>query len=345
MTGPYARWIDRWERKLATRDTNRVVRPFEWGTEWLHTVGFPSCPADANGDARECVARFVAEAQGDSDRFFSYRPATDYQLKDGRLTFTSPVQTLYAENNTVSALWFPAPKDRGRALVVLPQWNSGPDGHVGLAKLLNRCGISALRMTMAYHAERMPAELQRADYHVSSNIGRTIHANRQSIIDTRACLDWLQEQGYQRLGILGTSLGSCVAFIAAAHDQRVKVGIFNHVSMYFSDVVWNGLSTQNVRQGFADVVSQDDLRRYWAVISPAVYLHRLAGRDLKSLLVWARHDSTFLPEYSRQVLRSFRELNLPHQIFTLPCGHYTTGQFPFNLMDGLAMCRYASRNL
>ena len=132
--------------------------------------------------------------------------------------------------------------------MVLPQWNSAADGHVGLAKLLNRFGISALRMTMAYHAERMPPELERADYHVSSNVGRTIHAGRQSVIDARACLDWLQQQGYERLGILGTSLGSCVAFIAAAHDPRVAVGIFNHVSMYFSDVVWTGLSTQHVRR-------------------------------------------------------------------------------------------------
>ena len=92
--------------------------------------------------------------------------------------------------------------------------------------------------------------LQRADYHVSSNVGRTIHAGRQSVIDVRACLDWLAAQGYERIGILGTSLGSCVAFIAAAHDPRIRVGIFNHVSMYFSDVVWTGLSTQNVRQGF-----------------------------------------------------------------------------------------------
>ena len=79
---------------------------------------------------------------------------------------------------------------------MLPQWNSGPDGHVGLAKLLNRFGISALRMTMAYHAERKPAEMQRADYHVSSNVGRTIHAGRQSVIDIRACMDWLAAQGY-----------------------------------------------------------------------------------------------------------------------------------------------------
>ena len=66
---------------------------------------------------------------------------------------------------------------------------------MGLAKLLNRFGISALRMTMAYHAERKPAETARADYHVSSNVGRTIHAGRQSAIDVRACIDWLERSG------------------------------------------------------------------------------------------------------------------------------------------------------
>jgi len=342
MTGLYARWIDRWERKLATRDTNRIVRPFEWGAEWLKRID-PAFPA--NGDARAALARFTGAALDDSARFYSYRTPGDFALRGDRLTFSSPVRSGCPENDTVHALWFPAPKDRGRALVVLPQWNAGPDGHVGLARLLNRFGVSALRMSMAYHAERMPRELERADYHVSSNIGRTIHASRQTIIDVRACLDWLEQQGYSRIGILGTSLGSCMAFIATAHDPRVRIGIFNHVSMYFSDVVWTGLSTQHVRRGFGDQVSQDELRRYWAMISPASFLERLRGRQIRNLLVWARHDSSFLPRYSQQVLESFRRLQLPHEVFTLPCGHYTTGQFPFNWMDGLAMSRFAARHL
>ena len=37
-------------------------------------------------------------------------------------------------------------------------------------------------------------------------------------------------------------------------------------------------------------------------------------------------------------------MELRHEIFELPCGHYTTGQFPFKLMDGLAMCRFAARS-
>jgi hypothetical protein len=337
--------MERWESKLATRDTNRIVRPYDWGTEWLSSIGFPQCPADANGDAQESVASFANAALADSARFFSYRTPADFELRDRHLTFTSPVRSFYPVNDVVHAMWFPALHDRGRALVVLPQWNSDANGHVGLAKLINKFGISALRMTMAYHAERMPVELQRADYHMSSNIGRTIHAFRQSIIDTLACLDWLGSQGYRQVGILGTSLGSCVAFIAAAHDPRVRVGIFNHVSMYVSDVVWTGLSTRHVRKGFGDEISQEDLRRYWAVISPASYLERMERRDIRSLLVWARHDSSFLPVYSQEVIAYFRQRNLPHEVFTLPCGHYTTGQFPFNLMDGLAMCRFAARNL
>jgi hypothetical protein len=345
MPGFYARWMARWERKLATRDNNRVVRPFEWGSDWLAGVPFPASPAAANGQSAPSLARFAAEAIRDSDRFYSYDRVRDYKLQTNRLTFTSPVRSGYPENDRVHALWFPAARDKGRALVVLPQWNAGPDGHVGLAKLLNQFGISALRMSMAYHAERMPEELERADYHVSSNIGRTIHASRQSIIDVRACLDWLEAQGYRRLGILGTSLGSCMAFIAAAHDQRVRAGIFNHVSMYFSDVVWTGLSTQHVRRGFGERITQDELRGYWSVISPASYIARLRGRNMQSLLIWARHDSSFLPNYSQQVLERFRSLDLPHTVLALPCGHYTSGQFPFNWMDGLAMCRFAARYL
>src|ERR1022692_1448183 len=121
MPGPYAYWMDRWERKLATRDTNRVVRPFEWGTEWLHSIGFPPCPEESNGDAAACLARFATEAVAHSERLYSYVPVQDFRLQEDRLTFTSPVESPYPKNNTVHARWFPADRDRGRALVVLPQ--------------------------------------------------------------------------------------------------------------------------------------------------------------------------------------------------------------------------------
>jgi hypothetical protein len=100
-----------------------------------------------------------------------------------------------------------------------------------------------------------------------------------------------------------------------------------------------------VRKGLEKGVSREELRHYWSVISPATYLDRMIGRDVKSLLIWGRYDTTFLPEFSRQVLEAFRDRGIPHQSFCLPCGHYTTGQFPFKWIDGLAMCRFLGRNL
>ncbi len=339
MNNPYAHLMCRWENHLATRDTDRVVRPFEWGLDWMGLeLGDGE---DPRGRVRERTSCWLA----DSDAFYSYEQPRDYDLRAGHLTFTSPIETPYPENNVVHAEWLPARRHQGRAVVVLPQWNADADGHMGLGRLLNRFGISALRMSLAYHDRRKPAETARADYHVSSNVGRTIHAGRQSVIDARACLDWLEMQGYDRLGVLGTSLGSCVAFITAAHDPRPRTAVLNHVSMYFGDVVWTGISTRHVRDGIGNAITQDELRDYWAVISPASFLERLKGRDLESLLIWARHDTTFLPVYSRQVIERFRDLGFPHRVKAMPCGHYTIGQFPFNIMDGLAMCRFLANGL
>ncbi len=116
----------------------------------------------------------------------------------------------------------PARSRTKKAVVVLPHWNAPADGHNALCRGLSRLGISTLRISLPYHDYRMPAELQRADYAVSSNVCRTIDAARQAVIDVRCCLDWLETQGFDRFGIVGTSLGSSYACLASAHDHRIS---------------------------------------------------------------------------------------------------------------------------
>ena len=134
-------------------------------------------------------------------------------------------------------------------MVVLPQWNADADGHVGLCRLLNRFGVSALRLSLPYHDARRPPELNRADYIVSSNIARTVQVCRQAVMDARRAVRWLAKQGYERIGILGTSLGSCLSLLTTAHEPLIRVQALNHISPYFADVVWRGLSTAHVRSG------------------------------------------------------------------------------------------------
>ncbi len=383
----YARWMYRWETRLTTRDENRVVRPLEWGFEWiapfLDAHGFGSAlPADIgpldSAAAEAAMVRINELLIRHSETFFGYRRPTDFRLEerppqlfptnvrpetlardaalrqqatDGKLPkaqylrFTSPERTPYAENDLVNARWFPAPahKDPRRpkqAIIVMPQWNADAFSHNALCALFNRMGVSALRLSKPYHDIRRPTELERSDYAVSANIGRTLSACRQAVVDIRCCLDWLEDQGYEHFGVLGTSLGSCYAFLASAHDARLRVNAFNHASTAFGDVVWAGQSTRHIRQGLEEAgLTQDRLRALWAAISPSNYYGRFAseeagGPEKRVLMVYADYDLTFPREYSLQVVDAFRRHGVDFERRVLPCGHYTTGETPFKYMDG-----------
>jgi hypothetical protein len=334
-----ARAFHNWERRLAAVATDRVARPFEWGLEWLGDepvpAGEPGAALQAWGEAT--IAR--------SAEFYRVEPARDYRLDGDLLTFTSAVSTPHAENNHVRARYFPdhSPKGRRRAVVVLPQWNSDPEGHVGLCRLLNRFGISALRLSLPYHDDRMPPELTRADYIVSANVGRTAQVCRQAVKDARRAIMWLDAQGYESVGILGTSLGSCLSMLTTAHEPLVKAAALNHISPYFADVVWDGLSTRHVRETLEGNVTLDALRRMWLPISPLPYLEQVRGRAV--LLVYALYDLTFPVDLSRKLVNDFRRHGIAHEVKVLPCGHYSTGKSPFKWMDGLALCRFLNRAL
>src|SRR6266851_3572309 len=449
----YAKWMYAWETALTTRDTNRIVRPLEWGFDWLqdfsplaaaqsaspsHESGCPTaCPEQAEGsgpsDVGSSVTQISQATQDDyarmiavnadivarAEEFFGYRTPTDFRLEAPHpqpfptnvrpetlqedaeikrqaetgeleeaefLRFTSPVRTRYPENDTVNARWFPAPDHKyqksvistpkssnavistgatdsftvrsgveksaslprispspngkpkqapKQAMIVMPQWNADAFSHNALCTLFNRFGISCLRLSKPYHDIRRPAELERSDYAFFANVARTTEACRQAVVDIRSCIDWLQQQGYEQFGVLGTSLGSCYAFIAAAFDPRLQVCAFNHASTWFGDVVWTGQSTRHIRAAFEQAgLTQDQVRQIFSIVSPMSYMDRFAATPKRSLVVHATYDLTFPLEYSLDVLKNFDALNIDYVSKVLPCGHYTTGETPYKYIDG-----------
>jgi hypothetical protein len=385
-----------WETRLTTRDENRVVRPLEWGFEWivpfLEAHGFDEVVPgpEVEHDAAAAEAAMVRINQfliHHSKFFFGYERPTDFRLEErfpqlfptnvrpetlakeaelerqaaeGKLApaqylrFTSPERTPYPENDLVNARWYPAPvhKDPARpkqAIVVMPQWNADGFSHNSLCTLFNRMGVSALRLSKPYHDIRRPVDLERSDYAVSANIGRTISACRQAVVDIRCCLDWLEEQGYEHFGVLGTSLGSCYGYLASAHDARLRVNAFNHASTAFGDVVWTGQSTRHIRQAVQEAgLTQERVRALWAAVSPVSYYEQFRGPEANGpgknvLVVYANYDLTFPREYSLQVVDAFRRSGLRYEVRVLPCGHYTTGETPYKFIDGWYMGSFVHR--
>ena len=340
----YGRKMETWENHLATRSTDRVVRPFDWGVEW--TRNWPIQAGETDPEQKIAAINRIAIER--SEEFFAYNPPRDFSLEGGEIRFTSAIETPYAENNTVHARYFPArPRWRRgkKAVVLLPHWNSHSAQHVALCRGIAELGISVLRISLPYHDKRMPAELHRADYAVSANIGRTIDATRQAVIDVRSCFDWLQSAGYKDLGIVGTSLGSCYAFLASAHDSRIKANVYNHCSTYFADVVWTGLSTRHIRQGIEGQIDVDRLRAVWDCISPVHYMDRYADMDKRSFFLYATYDTTFPPHLSREIVEHIQARGMAHKLVVMPCGHYTLGESPFKFIAGYQICAFLKKHL
>jgi hypothetical protein len=127
------------------------------------------------------------------------------------------------------------------------------------------------------------------------------------------------------------------------------VNAFNHASTSFGDVVWAGQSTRHIRQGLEEAgLTQERLRTLWSAISPVSYYDRAAsaeagGPDKKVLVVYADYDLTFPKEYSLQVIDAFTRVGLNFEKRVLPCGHYVTGETPFQYMDGWYMGSFVYR--
>ena len=338
------RWIEtrvrRYEHGRWASEKNRKNLPFGWGLEYLG--GRANEP-----EPRKWLENFVTETLAHSGEWFSAAPVGDYEVRPSKeargetsvLTFTSAIDSPYAENNRVYARFFPA-RTSGPAVIVMSQWNAKWHEQVSVCRWLQRLGISALRLSLPYHDKRAIPDHPRGDNLVGPNVGLTIQANRQAVCDARACLRWLESQGYDRLGVLGTSVGSAISFITMAHEPALRAGAFLHVSTYFGDVVANGLTTTNVWEQMRNKLTPMDLRRFWEPISPFPYSGRvspakLGGTSKKILAITGDYDPTFWPELTEEFLAELRSHGVPFEHLHMPCGHYSMGEPPFSYVAGL----------
>src|SRR5262249_28744326 len=77
----YKKWMVNGETRLTTADTNRVVRPFEWGIEWTRAWPFVNGNYPRNSEGYERYLHELNQAiVQHSDEFFAYHVPTDFWL-------------------------------------------------------------------------------------------------------------------------------------------------------------------------------------------------------------------------------------------------------------------------
>jgi dienelactone hydrolase len=175
------------------------------------------------GDQRNIPERYRLDA-----RTFDYEMDLKFELPDAgvricRLRFPSPVVSACPENNTVHAEYY-RPRGPGPfpAVIVLDITAGDQSLSRAICTHLARNGIAGLFVQMAYYGPRRPPgsslRLLTMDYQ------HTLEAIRQTVLDLRCATAWMgsrAELNPDRLGILGTSLGSFIGTLTAEMEPRL----------------------------------------------------------------------------------------------------------------------------
>lgn len=332
----FNKWLDQWdERRASLGEDLKEKANFELSTS--------KCFPDAKDS--ETIDGFCAAAESAVlDPMFFTEPAdvkSDFSRDGIWLEFASEITTDIDANNTVRSK---ISEGRGdHALLVFHHWNA-TKRQSKLAKFFSRRGITVVEMAMPYHLERSRPSASHADYMLSPNIGRTLQSVRQAVLDGRKTIRYLKSQGYNKISVVGFSLGSWIAGLLAANDPAVsKCSLFLSAGS-LADMVWTGRATRLIKECIVSEIDLSALRCAWAPINLENYADKLARPDLNLQLVLAKRDTVVLPELSQHLVKSLSNAGAKPDVTWLNCGHYSISKPPFILSAGLGLNRLLQRS-
>jgi dienelactone hydrolase len=274
-------------------------------------------PAD---DAKAAIAeRYrLADYQGE------YTLTLRYNLRHSGvtvydLTFPSPVKSAVPENNTVYAQFF-VPNTPGKhpATVVLDIMQGNQFIARGESMWLAQNGVAALVVVLPYYNERRPPGSKMKL--VSTNIARTMDGIRQGVLDCRCAAAWLAsrpEVDADRLGMVGTSLGSFLTALTSANEPRIKNVCLLLGGGGLVDAYYDHPRAKPVTEWVDLVGGKNFVKKLIAPVDPITYAPQLKGKNL--LMVAAKNDEIVPPRAATQLW----EATGKQRIIWLDAGHVT----------------------
>jgi dienelactone hydrolase/predicted choloylglycine hydrolase len=213
--------------------------------------------------------------------------------------FPSPVETPYPVNNTVHAEFY-RPKGKGPFPGVIVLDILGPNDNLSVTRLqstiLAQNKIACLFVRMAYYGPRRPND--KPVRMISPNLNQTLDAIRQTVLDVRRAGAWLAAQSeidQDKLGIMGTSLGSFIGSLAAEMEPRFKRVVVLLGGGGLVDAFYDLPQAGPLRTAFEVMGgSKEKLAKLIACVDPITCAENL--KDRKVLMLAAKRDDIVPPK-------------------------------------------------
>jgi pimeloyl-ACP methyl ester carboxylesterase len=168
-------------------------------------------------------------------------------------------------------------------------------------------------------------------------LSNSVRSVMQAVLDVQIIVDWLKASEARQVGVLGVSLGSCVAALAAAFNPDIRSAALLLTAGDYASVVWSGRATRHIRKAMDGHISLQNLRLLWRVISPSSFVDRFAASSLKMLILSGMYDQIVLPDLACEFVEQLKRTQVSVRHLRWHCGHYSLGLPPFSVL-GLVYC-------
>lgn len=242
------------------------------------------------------------------------------------LEFDSPRPLPFPDVNRASARWFHGPGP-GRPVVLLGHgW-----AHQGLeavervyVRRLVRGGCDVLLPVLPLHLDRAPRGTYSGEILISGDVGLTVDALVQAVMEMRVLAAWARSRGYARVGTLGYSLGGILAALLACVEPGLDFTVIAGAGASLASTILDTRLGRNVRKDLAacGMLERDRLESAWAIVSPGRLRPRVPRERI--LILAGRHDRIMLP---RSVEALWEAWDRP-RIVWFERGHYTLLALP-----------------
>ncbi len=292
--------------------------------------------------------------------------------EQGLLTFPSTVASSIAKNNTACALVYPASAEK--AVVILPNLRAEEGAFSRLAGLLGRFGYTCVEAVHPYHGRRHDPNdtvMVPGERLFSSNVHETLWSFSQGISDILALYLFLMKEGFSRIGVIGTSIGSTLTImsLANAEDYRAYLGrrdsdlvrnvpegicravVLNLSGGLLSDFIMDedNIEASYVRKGLIEDLGLTgwDIEHIWPEADPLRFVNKIT---MPVLSVKARQDPVLLYRYSCMQREFFAKNAVGGKNFTefyipVPAGHYSAAYFLPKMFLGIADLLFILRHV
>jgi len=294
------------------------------------------------------------------------------EKREAVLTFPSAMPSEFPANNTARAFLYPGGPQK--AVVILPNLRAEERAFATLGHLLSRFGYTCLEVVHPYHGVRHdPADTQMVpgERLFSSNVHETLWAFSQGISDILGALLFLVKNGYRRIGIVGTSIGSTLTVMSLtfAADYRAYLSredgamvegvpegsccaaVINLSGGYLRDFVTDpdNIEATFVRKGLVEDLglSGREIEELWPVADPMRFVDKIT---IPVLSVKSRYDPVLLYRYAKTQRDFFAKNAVGGKNFTEfyipgPSGHYSATYFLPKMFLGIADLVFILRNV